>query len=777
MSVAFPLAARRLILNGRVQGVGFRPFVYRLAMEYQLVGWVMNRVGWVEIHAQGVMAALDGFEVDLIKRAPPLARPTIQSWRALDCENFGEFFIRASIADDCTQIHVPPDYFACNECVTELFDPTDRRYRYPFINCTQCGPRYTLIERLPYDRPYTTMADFALCPACHAQYQDPKDRRFHAQPLACPVCGPRLRFHAIGQPPRDDDGSELSLAACLNALRAGKIVAIKGIGGYHLTCDATNQSAVTRLRDRKLRPHKPLAVMIPQTGDDGLDEARRYADPHPNELALLIDPSRPIVLMRKACTDSLRLAAGIAPGLTEIGLMLPYSPLHHLLLRELDRPMVATSANLAGEPILTAELDVETRLGQVAEAFLHHDRPIRRPADDAVWHLVAGKMRPLRLGRGGAPLELHLPFRLDAPLLAVGAQLKTTLALAWDERVVISPHIGDLGTPRAQAVFEQQINDLQELYGVRATRIVHDAHPDYSNTRWARRTALPIIQVYHHHAHAGAVAGEMILADDNLDRNAAPVLVFTWDGTGLGPDRTLWGGEALLGRPGNWRRVATLRPFRLIGGERVSREPWRAAAALAWEIGAPWTFIRPNDDNDDGVYPSQGELLIRHAWEHGLNCLQTSAVGRIFDAAAALIGVLGHASFEGQGPMYLEASCDEPGHAVVLPLSKSDGIWVTDWAPLVAHLQDIQVTSAQRAADLHATLARALLEQALRIRAEHGVNKIGLGGGVFQNRVLTEAVVKLLGEQDFSIIIPEQLPVNDAAISFGQIIEVTAKNN
>ncbi|CAK0753330.1 Carbamoyltransferase HypF [Gammaproteobacteria bacterium] len=780
------LAARRWTLSGRVQGVGFRPFVYGLAVEHILTGWVMNCTGLVEIHAQGAVVALDSFGNALIKRAPPLARPTIQACCAADWEDLNDFSIHASTAIGPAHIHVPPDYFACDECVAELFDPADRRYRYPFINCTQCGPRYTLIERLPYDRPHTTMAGFPLCPACRAQYLDPSDRRFHAQPLACPVCGPQLRFQLVGQPLIE--GSEPALTACLTALRAGVVVAVKGVGGYHLVCDATNNAAVTRLRDHKPRPHKPLAVMVAQRGKDGLDEVRRVANPRPAELALLADPMRPIVLVRKRHqddgslpTESDTLAVGIAPGLAEIGVMLPYSPLHHLLLRELGRPIVATSANLSGEPVLTDDAEVEVRLGRVAEAFLHHNRPIRRPADDAVWRYSAGKLRPLRLGRGGAPLELRLPFRFVEPLLAVGAQLKTTLTLAWDNRVVISPHIGGLGTPRGQAVFEQVADDLQNLYGIRAARLVCDAHPDYSNTRWARRTGLPVTAVYHHHAHAGAVVGEMLLLGDGDDSGGVaggasgvselPLLVFTWDGTGLGPDGIIWGGEALLGCPGNWQRVGTMRPFRLPGGDRVGREPWRAAAALAWEIGVPETgsrFIPP--------------MLVRQAWERGIHCPRSSAVGRIFDAAATLTGLLTHASFEGQGPMYLEALCTEPGRALDLPLRQDHstrgktagderGLWVTDWTPLVSHLQNNTLTPAQRAADLHATLAQALLAQSLQIRADYGVTWVGLGGGVFQNRVLTETIMELLMEQGFSVIIPERLPVNDAAISFGQVIE------
>src|SRR3990167_6919574 len=432
------IQAQKWLVAGRVQGVGFRPFVYRLAYRLGLHGWGRNENGSVEIFVQGAPSALDEFGQALFKEAPPLAKPVISA-RVASARNPLETFPTLPSREDLpARIHVPPDYFACDDCLRELHDPDNRRYRYPFINCTQCGPRYTLIRKLPYDRRNTTMAEFAMCPECKQEYENPLDRRFHAEPVA--------------------------------ALRTGKIIAVKGIGGYHLMCDARNDIAIARLRAKKTRPHKPLAVMFPVQGADGLDAVRAVAELTSEHERWLRDPMRPIVLASKKAHAPLSPRA--APGLKEIGAMLPYSPLHHLLLEDFGGPLVATSANISGEPVLTQNHEVIERLAHVAEAFLHHDRPIQRPADDPVFRVIAGHARPLRHGRGNAPLELALPFRLDQPLLAVGGHMKNTVTLACDDRAVISPHIGDLDAPRSLAVFEQVIADLQALYGVRARAIV-----------------------------------------------------------------------------------------------------------------------------------------------------------------------------------------------------------------------------------------------------------------------------------------------------------------
>ena len=756
MTRAKQTAARKIILSGVVQGVGFRPFIYRHAQNHQLHGWVRNASGRVEAHVQGAPGLLEQFIDTLLESAPGLSRPVIESVCESECLDCDEFLILPSLADPGADIRLPADLFTCNECLEELNDPGNRRYRYPFINCTQCGPRYTLIEALPYDRANTSMSGFDLCAECHAEYSDPLDRRYHAEPVACGKCGPRLCYRETGSPAIE--GNESALAAAVDALKGGMVVAVKGIGGYHLVCDALNDEAVGQLRLTKPRPAKPLAVMFPQAGDDGLAVARCYLDPDETESGLLMSAARPIVLVNKK--PGCGLAQGLAPGLNAIGAMLPYSPLHHLLLNDFGGPLVATSANISGEPVLTENNETEQRLSHVANAFLHHDRPIVRPADDPVIRIINRQPAPVRQGRGLAPVELTLPFDIPGPALAVGCQMKNTIALAWDDRVVVSPHIGEMDSPRSLQTFEQCIADLQALYQVKAEHIICDAHPGYSATRWARKQTLPVSEVYHHHAHASAAYAEIL----ENGHQPGELLVFTWDGVGLGPDGSLWGGEALLGKPREWQRRASIRPFRLPGGERAGREPWRSAAAICWEADEHC----PLDEASDP--------LLFSFWQQGLNAPQTSAVGRLFDAAAALSGVCTRASYEGQGPMLFEAAAarcqnmDTP-RRVELTMSQHDGVYIADWASLIPMLKDESLPVTVRAASFHQALADTLLNQALRIRDDSGVNKVAMAGGVFQNRVLTETATMLLTGHGFEVSLPLLAPVNDAGISFGQIIE------
>lgn len=732
-------------LGGRVQGVGFRPFVYRIAQLCRVSGWVRNCAGEVEIVAEGETEALRRFGDALLREAPPLARPEILSTDKIAAAPFERFEIRDSQARQTNQIHLPPDYFTCDQCLAEIDDPGDRRYRYPFINCTQCGPRYTLIASLPYDRPNTSMAVFPLCPRCRAEYENPDDRRFHAEPIACPDCGPRVEFRRAGAALLGDE----ALHATVASLQAGGIVAVKGVGGYHLLCDAANDDAVDLLRARKRRPDKPFAVMFPLTPDlAALRQAVAFDATHET---LLRDPVRPIVLLAKK--KSSVLAPSIAPGCEEIGAMLPYSPLHYLLLKEFGAPLVATSGNVSGEPVLTDADEAERRLATIADAFLHHDRPILRPADDPVYRVIAGTPMRLRMGRGNAPLEIDLPYALDRPVLALGGHLKNTIALGWERRAVVSPHLGDMDAPRSLALLQQVAADLQSLYGVAAERVVCDAHPNYATTRLARRWGLPVTPVFHHRAHAAALAGE-------LD-GGADWLIFAWDGAGYGEDGTIWGGEALLGRPGQWQRVASWRPFSLLGGERAAREPWRCAVALSWETGRSWR-------EDDST------ALLRRAWSRDINCPRTSSVGRLFDAAAAFTGLCDKASFEGQAPIALEAACAGDTDAIPLPLLEEDSIWRSDWSPLLAPLSDPARSVGERASLFHASLAQALIDQARKIRDIHGIARLGLTGGVFQNRVLSEMVRRKAEGLGFSVASPKNLPCNDAGLSFGQLVEAGA---
>jgi hydrogenase maturation protein HypF len=809
-------AAQRITVSGKVQGVGFRPFVYRLAHEHRIKGWVRNVNGAVEIHAEGTPGQLLNFSDALLAEAPPLAAPGALSAANCSLEHLRDFSILDSHSASAADVRLPADGFVCADCLTELHDPANRRHRYPFINCTQCGPRYTLITALPYDRPNTAMHDFALCPECRCEYENPLDRRFHAEPIACPVCGPHLAFTPSplrgGSPAAD----EAALAAAVAALRAGKIVAVKGVGGYHLMCDATNNAAVATLRERKPRPAKPLAVMF-----RNINSLRDAVHTTPELESFLVSPERPIVLLPKRAAAG--LSEHIAPGLAEIGCLLPYSPLHDLLLADFGGPLVATSGNLSGEPVLTGNAEAQSRLAHLADAFLHHDRPIVRPADDPVYRVIAGRPRPLRLGRGSAPLELDLPVSLPEPVLALGSHMKNTVCLAWGNRAVVSPHIGELDSVRSLDTLAQVAADLQRLYQVQATRLIIDRHPGYGYRRHARDSGLPLTEVWHHHAHASALAWELPAVSDWI--------VFAWDGVGLGEDNTLWGGEAFTGAPGRWRHAASMRPFRLPGGDKAGREPWRAAAALLWEAGQPAPFA-----------PEP----LHQAWSARLNSPASSSVGRLFDAAAALCGVCTHASFEGEGPMRLEAiaagsvpsmpfdftqemvrqahherirqACLEHGprdveqalrqaqgerlevrgtaqkspdapHTVrpepvegparvptaaptPLPLERDPtAIWRTDWTPLLPMLADDTVPVAERAARFHLSLAQALVDQAQQLRAQTGIRTVGLTGGVFQNRVLAEAAIELLEAAGFAVHLPRRLPVNDAGLSFGQVIE------
>jgi len=734
-------------VSGHVQGVGFRPFVYRLAQQFRLTGWVRNAVGQVEIVAQGPGDELDTFVACLVTRAPPLARPAIHSCRERALENFQGFQILPSEGASDPKIFIPPDYFCCDDCLQDINTPGNRRYRYPFTNCTQCGPRYTLIRSLPYDRQNTSMAGFPLCEPCRREYENPMDRRFHAEPVACGDCGPAIELV------RSDKvlaREEQALQQAIASLRQGSVLAVKGVGGYHLLCDARNENAVQILRQRKHRPHKPLAVMFPQAGDDGLQRVRQQVRLVPEAADLVRSAARPIVLVPKV--ESYDLAPAVAPGLKDLGVFLPYSPLHHLLLSGFDGPLVATSGNLSGEPVLTEQYEAVARLGKIADLFLQHNRPIIRPADDPVWKMAGRVPRPIRHGRGSAPLELPLPGRLVQPLLAVGGHMKNTVALAWEDRLVVSPHIGDMSGARSLAVFEQLVDDLQCLYGVTARRLVADAHPGYTTHRWAAGRNLPLTTVFHHHAHASALC-----LDNDFTGHA---LVFAWDGVGYGQDGALWGGEALLGTPGNWRRVASMRSFRLPGGDLAGGAPWRSAAALCWESGLEWPAC-----------PGPG--LVREAWQRGINSPASSAVGRIFDAAAALTLGRYQASFEGQGPMELEAVAAQTDHWIDLPLG-ADGLGVlrADWSGLIRYLLDSPEPARQKASVFHESMARCVLQQALRAREFAQVETVGLTGGVFQNALLAERCRSLLEDCGIQVLQSRLIPCNDAGISAGQVMQV-----
>lgn len=739
-------ARLQLCVSGTVQGVGFRPFVHRLACELALGGWVQNRSGTVWIELDGEDAALAAFCVRVIHDAPPLARPQIQHHHSepLAMARRG-FAILPSSCDEAADIHLPADTHLCEDCRRELFDPRDRRYRYPFINCTQCGPRYTLIASLPYDRPRTSMAAFPLCPACEAEYRDPHNRRFHAEPIACPTCGPQLSWRGTTTATRD-----AALHAALGALREGGIIAVRGVGGYHLMADACNDVAVARLRQRKQRPARPFAVLFDEDGDDGTAMLRRFLRPSAEELRLLRSPQRPVVLMAQA--EPAGLAVCIAPGMPRIGAMLPHSPLQALLSEGFGGPLLATSGNLSGEPICLDPHEAEARLGQIADGFLHHDRPILRPAEDGVWQVLGGQATPIRIGRGEAPQAWRLAKPLAQPTLALGGEQKVCIALGWGDRAVVSPHIGDLAHPESLDWLARVVADFTRLYEVEPRQIALDAHPHYRSRQWASAVGLPSTEVWHHHAHASALAAE--------HPAIGHWLCLSWDGVGLGPDGTLWGGECLLGAPGDWQRVARLRPFRLPGGEAASREGWRSAAGLLWEAGRAAPRWHPQIDT------------LHAAWQRGLNSPLTSAIGRLFDAAAALLGICTNASFEGEGPMRLQALAetveDGPHWPVVWALN--DGLWELDWAAWLDGLLDEHVGKAHRAWALHDALARALPALIERMALPQSLT-LGGCGGVFQNALL----VARFAAQGLAVKLPQRQPANDGGLALGQLIEVAAR--
>ncbi|MGB5557810.1 MAG: Sua5/YciO/YrdC/YwlC family protein, partial [Paracoccaceae bacterium] len=533
-------------------------------------------------------------------------------------------------------------------------------------------------------------------------------------------------------------------------LRDGGIVAVKGIGGFHLVCDAASHAAVLRLRHRKARPDKPLAVMFPQKGTDGLAMVHEHVSLDPVEAAACLDPVRPIVLARRRVDSPLSTA--LAPGLSELGVFLPYSPLHHVLLGDFDGPLVATSGNISGEPVITENDNARRRLGGIADAVLHHDRPILRPADDTVIRVISSSPRILRAGRGKTPLEFDLSVRLADPVIAVGGHMKSAVALAWDNRVVVSPHIGELDSPHARAVFAQTINDLQALHQVRASRVICDPHPGYASTRWAHVSGLPVTDVGHHVAHASALAGEY--------PEVARWLTFTWDGAGLGADGSIWGGEAFAGTAGGWRRVASLRPFHLLGGDRAAREPWRSAAALMWQEGRDWT---PTADGAD---------LARQAWDKRIGTFPTSSAGRLFDAAAALVAGIHTVSHEGRGPMALESMAASDCEAIHLPQQAAGGgVLQMDWAPLLPMLVDSDLAAPVRAGMFHEALAAGLVAQALALHATIRFEAVGLSGGVFQNRLLCERIAALFAKRGIPLFQHAVVPANDGGLAFGQIVE------
>jgi hydrogenase maturation protein HypF len=744
--------ACRVRVTGLVQGVGFRPFVHRLALRHHLGGWVRNCSGDVQIALEGVGPEVEAFLEELRREAPPLTRIEAVATEPAAPEGLAQFSILRSADEPDQRQPVSPDVALCPACEAELFDPSNRRYRYPFITCTDCGPRFTVINAMPYDRERTSMVAFQQCSACRAEYEDPSDRRYHSETNSCSHCGPRIWFGSGIGP--WTSRTPLALLQAAGLVRQGGILALRGLGGFHLAVDATDAAAVARLRLRKRRDAKPLAVMVRT-----LAEAHRYADLNDTEAALLSGPERPIVLV--ALRSDSGLTAGVAPGLRHVGLILAYSPLHHLLLEQVNRPLVMTSGNVSEEPIATGNQEALLRLVGIADGFLLHDREIIERYDDSVLRVVNRQPVFLRRARGYAPLPLQLPIPTPRPLVAVGPHLKNTFTLAHGATAWVSQHIGDLENLETLSHFRNTLAAYRRLFRVEPEVAVRDGHAGYLSTRVALELGLSrIITVQHHHAHIAAVMAE--------HGETSSVLGVAFDGTGAGDDGTVWGAELLIADLTGYRRVANLLPVPMPGGDLASRTPWRAALGyLSLEPGFRDAFAAAFEKVDPL------ELAVaRRQVDRRLNAPLASSMGRLFDAAAAIIGLRAGSSYEGQAAMELESLAGRrPATEYPCRFLEVDGRIVLDPLPLLAVLGAHRrrgMDPADLAADFHASIAWATAELVRRTARAAGLSTVALGGGVFQNARLLESLTTRLQASGFRVLIPKRLSPNDGAISYGQ---------
>jgi hydrogenase maturation protein HypF len=780
------IAALHIEVKGIVQGVGFRPFVYGLAVGLDLRGWVCNTSSGVIIEVEGAPDAVERFAADLVPKAPPVSAIESVESRPIPPAGAGRFEIRESRAEQ-GYVLISPDIAVCDDCRRELFDPSDRRHRYPFINCTNCGPRFTIIADIPYDRPMTTMAPFRMCPACQAEYDNPLNRRFHAQPNACPACGPRVWLamtsttaeSALTVPPNSAENSEaVEEAAAL--VNSGAVLALKGLGGFHLACDATDGAAVRRLRERKRRPAKPFAVMMA-----GLDEIRKHCTVTPEEEALLLSRPCPIVLL--PWVPGSTVARDVAPGQRYLGVMLPYTPLHHMLLADAGRPLVMTSGNLAEEPIAQENEEAWRRLHGFADAFLFHDRGIYARYDDSVWAVVplpggpkAGRTvsQPVRRARGYAPHPLKLPFKAGQ-ILACGTELKNTFCLTREEYAFLSPHIGDMENTETLEHFERSIHLYERLFRLHPEALVHDLHPDYLATRYAfdrgRSEGLPLLAAQHHHSHIASC-----LADNAVSE---PVIGVALDGTGYGLDGTIWGGEWMIADPAGFRRAGRLERFPLPGGDAGIRHPCRTALALLSHFFGevpPLPFAKEMDEIERRTVLAQVE--------RGLNTAMTSSCGRLFDAVASLAGGRQRISYEAQAAIEMEMVSRAVSEAYpfevrpagpVLSWGKVEGLPEigSSWEVGLRDLIGAVVNDIRQGADLgrvgsrfHRTLASMVGELCGKIAGATALRKVALSGGSFQNRLLLGLAVEELERRGLEPLVHHQVPANDGGVSLGQAV-------
>ncbi|MGW0589742.1 carbamoyltransferase HypF [Streptosporangium sp. NPDC002607] len=749
----------RIRVEGIVQGVGFRPHVHSLARRLELSGWVGNDGHGVFIEAEGVPGDVARFQEDLRGQAPPLAAIHRMTATAIPARGERGFRIAASRDGDQRVTLISPDVATCDDCLGELFDPADRRYRHPFVNCTNCGPRFTIIRDLPYDRPATTMAGFAMCGECEREYLDPSDRRFHAQPICCPACGPVLRLLDGGAP---RGGGDDPIVAAAEVLRAGGVLAVKGLGGYHLAVDAADEEAARTLRARKRREDRPFAIMVPD-----LRAAHALCELDDESERLLTGPRRPIVLLPRR--SGAAPAGAVAPGDRTLGLMLPYTPVHHLLAAEFTRPYVLTSGNLSDEPIAHRDGDALVRLAGIADAFLTHDRPIHIRADDSVVLVARGRALPLRRSRGYAPEPLRLSPPARRPVLACGAELKSTFCLARRGYAFVSQHMGDLENYETLRSFTEGIEHLGRLLGITPGLVAHDLHPEYLSTKYALDLeSVDLTGVQHHHAHIASC-----LADN---AESGPVIGVAFDGLGYGTDGTIWGGELLVADLVGFTRAGRLAPVPMPGGTAAIRQPWRMAAA---HLDAAYGAALPEDLPVRTRHGTRWDEVLAVA-RAGTNSPLTSSAGRLFDAVAAILGLRDTAGYEGQAAIALEQRAD-PAEGGAYPARILDEgslvtIQVADLVRAVVEETRAGVVPALVSARFHNGLAAVTAAACARIREGTGIGTVALSGGVFQNRLLLDRLAGALGFGGFRVLTHRAVPPNDGGISFGQAAVAAARD-
>ncbi|MBU0982862.1 MAG: carbamoyltransferase HypF [candidate division Zixibacteria bacterium] len=748
----------RALITGIVQGVGFRPFVFRLAEDLHLAGFVRNSENGVVVEIEGEVARLDLFASRIRSEAPPRADIQDCSWSVVPATLNSGFEILESTGGARATAMISPDIAVCPSCLAELLDPEDRRYRYPFINCTNCGPRFTIVDGVPYDRLSTSMASFKMCHDCRAEYEDPRNRRFHAQPNACPVCGPSLWAEQDGRTVATGD----PVLWAVDLLRAGGILAVRGLGGFHLAVNAANTAAVTTLRERKGRAEKPFAVMVADVA-----AARAICEVDDSEVELLESVARPIVLLKKQKNTS--VAQAVAPGQHCLGVMLPYTPLHHLLLQQGLSVLVMTSGNLSEEPIVIGNAEARERLRDLADAYLMHDREIRQRCDDSVVRIQRGHVRMIRRSRGYVPSPLQLPFATTQPILACGGELKNTIALARGNDVYLSQHIGDLDNPAAYAFFGHCIHQLEEILEIEPTVVVHDLHPEYLSTKWAvARKNVTLLGVQHHHAHLASV-----LAENCTTGRAVGIIL---DGTGYGPDGTVWGGEVLVGDCLSYERWAWLDPVPLPGGEAAIRQPWRMALSRLRAAGYSLEDVRSIPglaDIDD-----QALTIIWQMCQQRINSPMTSSCGRLFDAVSAMLGLCTEITYEAQAAIALEMAIESDESTACGRLQNQVAVGKLDVSHMITSVVDDldTKTSVPRISTrFHRGVGDLFVDAAEAAAARHNLDTMALSGGVFQNSYLFDYMVGRLEAKGYRVLTHSRVPANDGGLALGQIAVAMAQ--